>query len=65
MGNRETGRGQLGRGRYAVPVGSVYVFKHSLDKTWWEFPSEWFPQKGLLKKMGGGLCLPVEITGVE
>jgi CRISPR-associated protein Cmr3 len=64
MGNRETERGRLGRGRYAVPAGSVYVFKQSLDKTWWEFPPEWFPEKGLLKKMGGGLCLPVEIEGV-
>jgi CRISPR-associated protein Cmr3 len=64
MGNRETGRGRLGRGRYAVPTGSVYVFKQPLDKTWWEFPPEWFPEKGLIKKIGAGLCLPVEIKGV-
>lgn len=54
-------RGRLSRGRYAVPVGTVYVFKQPLNKTWWEFPDEWFPDKGLLKKMGCGLCLPVEI----
>jgi CRISPR-associated protein Cmr3 len=65
MGNRETGRGRLGRGRYGVPVGSVYVFKQPLDKTWWDFPPEWFPEKGLIRKIGGGLCLPVEIKGVE
>ncbi|MEG4320844.1 type III-B CRISPR module-associated Cmr3 family protein [Microcoleus sp. Aus8_D1] len=81
MGNQKTeqGRrgqgGQLGRGRYAVPVGSVYVFKKALDKTWWEFPGAWFeagllkkedslPQKSLLKKVGCGLCLPVKIQGV-
>jgi CRISPR-associated protein Cmr3 len=81
MGNQKTeqGRrgqgGQLGRGRYAVPVGSVYVFLKALDKTWWEFPEAWFeaglskkegllPKKSLLKKVGCGLCLPVEIQGI-
>jgi CRISPR-associated protein Cmr3 len=63
-GNRKTERGRLSRGRYAVPAGSVYVFKQPLDKTWWEFSPEWFPEKGLLKKMGCGLCLPIEIEGV-
>lgn len=57
-------RGRLSRGRYAVPVGTVYVFKQPLNKTWWEFPDEWFPDKGLLKKMGCGLCLPVAIEGL-
>jgi CRISPR-associated protein Cmr3 len=61
--------GRLGRGRYAVPAGSVYVFKHPLNEAWWEFPPAWFPQQndnkeGLLKKLGCGLCLPVEIEGV-
>ena len=61
--------GRLGRGRYAVPAGSVYVFKNPLDKTWWEFPPAWFPQQndnkeGLLRKLGCGLCLPVKIEGV-
>ncbi len=65
-GRRETGRGQLGRGRYAVPSGSVYVLKKSLDRTWWEFPEEWFPKEGFsLKHLGCGLCLPVNIEGVE
>lgn len=82
MGNQKTERGrrgqggQLGRGRYAVPVGSVYVFKRPLNKTWWEFPDDWFPEarllekeglppkKSLLKKVGCGLCLPIEIQGL-
>jgi CRISPR-associated protein Cmr3 len=65
-GRRETGRGRLGRGRYAVPSGSVYVLKKALDRTWWEFPEEWFPKEGFsLKHLGCGLCLPVKIEGVE
>jgi CRISPR-associated protein Cmr3 len=57
--------GRMGRGRYAVPAGSVYVFKKPLDKTWWEFPEEWFPKEGFpLKHLGCGLCLPVDIQGV-
>lgn len=64
----------LGVGRYAVPAGTVYVLKHDLNKTWWEFPNEWFPQsKGqvassentLLKQLGCGLCLPITINGVD
>ena len=38
---RKTGR--LSRGRYAVPAGSVYVFKERLDLNWWHFPDHWFP----------------------
>ncbi len=57
--------GRLSRGRYAVPSGSVYVFKHPLDLTWWEFPDEWFPKEGFpLKHLGCGLCLPIDIQGV-
>ena len=64
----------LGVGRYTVPAGTVYVLKHDLNKTWWEFPNEWFPQsKGqvassqntLLKQLGCGLCLPITINGVD
>ncbi len=66
--------GKLGVGRYAVPAGTVYVLKHDLNKTWWNFPNEWFPQsKGqvssdqntLLKQLGCGLCLPIKINGVD
>jgi CRISPR-associated protein Cmr3 len=57
--------GRLSRGRYAVPAGSVYVLKEALNQTWWDFPKEWFPEKGLLKKLGCGLCLPVNIEGVD
>lgn len=60
LGNRQTQRGSLSRGRYAVPVGTVYVFKQPLNKRWWDFPTDWFPDKGLLKRMGSGLCLPIK-----
>ncbi|WP_413167982.1 type III-B CRISPR module-associated Cmr3 family protein [Capilliphycus salinus ALCB114379] len=57
--------GRLSRGRYAVPAGSVYVFKHPLEMNWWDFPNEWFPKEGFpLKHLGCGLCLPVDIQGV-
>ena len=39
---RKTGR--LSRGRYAVPAGSVYVFNKPLNRTWWNFPGDWFPE---------------------
>jgi len=56
--------GRLSRGRYAVPVGSVYVFREPLNMTWWDFPEEWFPKEGFpLKHLGCGLCLPVNIQG--
>lgn len=73
-------QGRLSRGRYAVPVGSVYVLPEPLNRTWCcyseesqesqeheatTFPKEWFPEKGLLKKFGCGLCLPIEIEGVD
>lgn len=57
--------GRLSRGRYAVPSGSVYVLKQPLKQTWWDFPKDWFPEKGLLKKFGAGLCLPINIEGLE
>ncbi len=57
--------GRLSRGRYAVPVGSVYVFREPLNMTWWDFPGEWFPKEGFpLKHLGCGLCLPVDIQGI-
>lgn len=57
--------GRLSRGRYAVPSGSVYVFKHPLHLTWWDFPESWFPKEGFpLKHLGCGLCLPIDIQGV-
>jgi CRISPR-associated protein Cmr3 len=61
---RYRSHGKLGRGRYAVPPGTVYVFKYPLEKTWWDFPEEWFPKEGFpLKHLGCGLCLPVQING--
>jgi CRISPR-associated protein Cmr3 len=57
--------GRLSRGRYAVPAGSVYVLPEPLNKTWWDFPTAWFPEKGLLKKFGVSLCLPINIEGVN
>ncbi|MEH2186120.1 MAG: type III-B CRISPR module-associated Cmr3 family protein [Nostoc sp.] len=62
---RYRSQGTLGRGRYAVPPGSVYVLKEPLNKPWWEWDEVWFPKEGYsLKKVGCGLCLPVEIKGV-
>jgi CRISPR-associated protein Cmr3 len=58
-------QGRLSRGRYAVPVGSVYALKDPLNKNWWDFPQKWFPEKGLLKKFGCGLCLPIKVQGVD
>lgn len=56
--------GRLSRGRYAVPVGSVYVFREPLNMSWWDFPEDWFPKEGFpLKHLGCGLCLPVDIQG--
>jgi len=62
---RERDPGRLSRGRYAVPSGSVYVLRKSLERPWWNFPKDWFPEKGLLQKLGCGLCLPVQIEGVD
>ena len=57
--------GRLSRGRYAIPAGSVYVFREPLNMTWWDFPEEWFPKEGFpLKHLGCGLCLPIDIQGV-
>lgn len=62
---RDRNAGRLSRGRYAVPAGSVYVLRQPLNNPWYKFSSEWFPEKGLLKKFGCGLCLPVQIEGVN
>jgi CRISPR-associated protein Cmr3 len=62
---RYRAKGQLGRGRYAVPAGSVYVLEEPINKPWWEWSEEWFPNEGYsLKRVGCGLCLPIEIKGV-
>ncbi len=62
---RYRAKGNLGRGRYAVPAGSVYVLEESLNKPWWHWDETWFPQEGYsLKKVGCGLCLPIKIKGV-
>ena len=37
----------LGRGRYAVPAGSVYVLDQPLNKPWWCWKEEWFPKERL------------------
>jgi len=56
---RDRDPGRLSRGRYAVPAGSVYVLRDPLNRSWWNFPPDWFPEKGLLQKFGCGLCLPI------
>ena len=75
MGKRdEKPSSVLALGRYAVPAGTVYVLKQNLDKTWWDFPKDWFPRSQkqakygenmLLKQLGCGLCLPITIKGLE
>jgi len=55
--------GRLSRGRYAVPTGTVYVFKDAIGKSWWDWPEEWFPKEGFpLKHLGCNLSLPIEIS---
>jgi CRISPR-associated protein Cmr3 len=62
---RYRAKGQLGRGRYAVPAGSVYVLETPLNKSWWNWEETWFPHEGYsIKKVGCGLCLPIDIKGV-
>ncbi|MEE6160688.1 type III-B CRISPR module-associated Cmr3 family protein [Cylindrospermopsis raciborskii] len=59
-------QGTLGRGRYAVPAGSVYLLKEPINQPWWKWDEKWFPNEGYsLKKVGCGLCLPVEIQGIN
>jgi len=71
IGNNRGG-GRLGRGRYAVPSGTVYVFEEPLNKSWWgddnesAFPDEWFPHEGFsLRQLGCGLCLPLTVIGID
>jgi len=58
--------GRLGRGRYSVPAGTVYVLEEPLNKSWWNWPEDWFPREGFpLKHIGCGLCLPLTIQGIN
>lgn len=58
--------GRMGRGRYAVNAGSVYVLSEPVNKSWWDWQEDWFPDEGYsLKKVGSGLCLPLDINGVN
>jgi CRISPR-associated protein Cmr3 len=53
----------LSRGRYAVPVGTVYVLKRPLKIPWHQWDDEWFPKEGpSLKRWGCGLALPLEMS---
>lgn len=62
---RYSAGGRLGRGRYAVSAGSVYVLKKPINLPWGHLPSSWFPEEGYsLKRVGSGLCLPIEISGL-
>jgi len=63
---RYSAGGKLGRGRYAVPPGTIYYFDQPLNQSWWEWQEEWFPNEGYsLKHLGCGLALPVEIKSVS
>ncbi|MEM9542320.1 MAG: type III-B CRISPR module-associated Cmr3 family protein [Cyanobacteria bacterium P01_E01_bin.42] len=58
--------GSLGRGRYAVPPGSVYLLERSLNRSWWDWDNAWFPKEGFpLNHLGCGLALPLQIEGVS
>ncbi len=49
----------LSRGRYAVPAGTVYILKESINQPWQEWNPNWFPKEGpSLKRWGCGLALP-------
>ncbi len=62
---RYRAKGRLGRGRYAVPPGSVYVLETPISKSWWNWDEDWFPDEGIsLQKVGCGFCLPINIKGV-
>lgn len=62
---RYRAKGQLGRGRYAVPAGSVYLLETPLNKTWCNWDTNWFPHEGYsLQQVGCGLSLPITIKGV-
>jgi CRISPR-associated protein Cmr3 len=61
---RYSAGGRLGRGRYAVPAGSVYVLKKPLNQIWWNWQPELFPKEGFsLQNLGCGLALPLKIQG--
>ncbi len=63
---RYRAKGQLGRGRYAVPAGSVYALETPIKKAWCDWDINWFPLEGYsLKRVGCGLCLPIEIEGIN
>ncbi|MHC5937945.1 type III-B CRISPR module-associated Cmr3 family protein [Nostoc sp.] len=50
----------LSRGRYAVPMGTVYVLEEPINQPWQEWDINWFPQEGpSLKRWGCGLALPL------
>ena len=62
---RYSAGGKLGRGRYAVPAGTVCVLDQPLNMPWWDWPEEWFPNEGYsLKRVGCGLCLPIKINNL-
>lgn len=61
---RYSAKGQLGRGRYAIPAGSVFILERPINQPWSHWNKEWFPQNGLFKHFGSGLCLPLEIPGL-
>lgn len=66
VADRYRAKGNLGRGRYAVPAGSVYILETPLNQPWSNWDETWFPKEGYsLKRLGSGLCLPLEIKGIS
>lgn len=53
--------GRLGRGRYAIKAGSVYVLSEARSDNWWQW-ERWFPREGFsLQRLGCGLALPLPV----
>jgi CRISPR-associated protein Cmr3 len=53
--------GRLGRGRYAIKAGSVYVLSEARSDNWWQW-ERWFPREGFsLQRLGCGLALPMPV----
>jgi CRISPR-associated protein Cmr3 len=65
LNKRKSCPGRLGRGRYAVKAGSVYVLEKALEDqdNWWNWEKKsWFPHEGFsLQRLGCGLALPIKL----
>lgn len=63
---------RLSRGRYAVPAGTVYQLRDSLNLSWEQWPDRWFPTEGRkgdrrlsFKRWGCALALPLDNKSLD